>query len=95
MEETSTGAGEARVAAGRVIVPVVRTQTVAAGPGLFITAEPIGLVISGEGWAYFLTFEGAEVPDSAIEEAVKKAQEERTRPRETGLSHNNIQRNET
>lgn len=79
-EETVVEAGGARVAAGRAIVPIVRTQTIVAGPGLFLTAEPIGLVIAGEGWAYLLSAEGAEIPDSAIEEAVKKAQAGRTMP---------------
>jgi hypothetical protein len=74
-EETVVLAGEARVAAGRAIVPIVRAQSVVAGPGLFFTAEPIGLVIAGEGWVRLLSCGGAGVPDEVVERAVLRAKD--------------------
>jgi hypothetical protein len=79
-EETVVEAGGARVAAGRAIVPIVRTQTIVAGPGLFLTAEPIGLVIAGEGWAYLLSAEGAEIPGDIVARAIELAREALSRP---------------
>ncbi|NVO67011.1 hypothetical protein [Methanofollis tationis] len=74
-EETVVEAGEARVAAGRAIVPIVRTQTIVAGPGLFLTAELIGLVIAGEGWVRLFSCGVAEVPDDIVARAVGRARE--------------------
>jgi hypothetical protein len=74
-EETVVLAGEARVAAGRAIVPIVRAQSVVAGPGLFFTAEPIGLVIAGEGWVRLLSSGGADIPDDVVAGAAKLARE--------------------
>jgi hypothetical protein len=79
-EETAVEAGEARVAAGRAIVPIVRTQTIVAGPGLFLTAEPIGLVIASEGWAYLLSAEGAEIPGDIVAGAAVRAREALSSP---------------
>ncbi|MDK2973800.1 MAG: hypothetical protein PWP08_171 [Methanofollis sp.] len=81
-EETVIKAGDARVAAGRAIVPIVRAQSVAGEGGFFLRVEPIGLLIAGAGWARLLSREDADVPDDVVAAALERARDALNRTRD-------------
>lgn len=74
-DETVVEAGEAKTGGGRAIVPIVRTETVAGRGGVFIRAEPIALLIAGDGSVLLLSQKDADVPDDVLAEAAKRARD--------------------
>ncbi|TAJ45548.1 hypothetical protein [Methanofollis fontis] len=74
-EEQGVEVGQARLAAGRAVVPIVRTYSATVGKGGFFRAEPVGILVAGEGWAVLLSREGAEVPDDVVDVAAHRARQ--------------------
>jgi len=73
--ETVVKVGGVRLSGERAIVPIVRTRTVAGGWGVFLSAEPIALLIAGDDRKVLFSREDADVPDDVVARAAEQAYE--------------------
>ncbi|MDD4255471.1 MAG: hypothetical protein PHP59_08870 [Methanofollis sp.] len=65
--------GEAHMAGGRAVVPIVRSVLCSWEGGAYLAAEPVAIVVAGPDGALLVGHAGEDVAGDRVREAVERA----------------------